>query len=210
MLQTHIGYKIWQEPKTNVMPELKRVAGEARPVVFATAVPPASEAIAVEAPDYTRAVNGKGLSWQAIAHLGRTKGAVLALPQGAPATTEADGVRLEYDVALAKGGDVTAQLYMVPAIDAKAGGGIRLGVSLDGGPVQTLLFNLIPTPGEGTTSDQKLWIEAVKNNVHIVSAKFPAVAAGKHTLKIWRLDDNAVLQKLVLSTGALPQSYLGP
>jgi len=29
-------------------------------------------------------------------------------------------------------------------------------------------------------------------------------------VKIWRIDDNVVLQKLVVSTVALPPSYLGP
>ena len=211
MLQTHIGYTTWQEPKTNIMPEVKRVPGEAlkNAVVIPRTAPPQG-VIAIEAPDYSRAVNGKGLTWTPIAHLGRSKGAVLALPQGHDSTTEADAVRLEYDVTLAKGGEVTAQLYLAPAIDARASGGIRLGVSLDDGPMQVLKFNLIPTPGDASTGDQGLWIDAVKANIHIVSAKFPGIAAGKHIVKIWRLDDNAVLEKLVLSTGPFPQSYLGP
>lgn len=209
MLQTHIGYKTWQEPKTNIMPEVKRVPGQAS----GNASVPSSVAfngIALEAPDYTRAVNGKGLAWTAIAHLGRTKGGVLVLPQGAPSTTEADNVHLEYDVTLAKGGDVPVLLYMVPTIDTKASGGIRIGVSLDDGPMQILAYNLIPTPGEAATSDQAAWIKAVENNIHILSAKFPGTEAGKHTLKIWRLSDNAVLEKLVIGGSSQALGYLGP
>lgn len=211
MLQTHIGYKIWNDPRTDIMPEVKRVPGKpsgAAPII--ESAKPSADVVAIEAPDYSRAVNGKGLTWTAIAHLGRTKGAVLALPQGRESTSETDAVRLEYDVNLAKGGEVTAQLYLAPTIDTRASGGIRLGVSLDDGPMQTLKFNLIPTPGAPSTPEQTAWVEAVKNNIHIVSAKFPGVAAGKHTFKVWRLDDNAVLEKLVLSTGPFPQSYLGP
>jgi hypothetical protein len=98
---------------------------------------------------------------------------------------------------------------MVPAIDTDASGGLRLGVSLDDGPMQTLTYNLIPTPGDAKTADQALWIDAMQNNVHVVTAHFPAVPAGKHTLKVWRLTDNAMLQKIVLATGAIPPSYLG-
>ncbi|GAA0534391.1 hypothetical protein FHS83_003053 [Rhizomicrobium palustre] len=211
MLQTHIGYTYWNEPKTDIMPEVRRVPGEApkRAIVIpATAVPP--DVISREAPDFTRAVNGKGLTWTPIAHLGRTKGAVLALPQGEGATTPADNVRLEYDVTLTKAGEATLKLYMAPTIDAKGAGGITIGVSLDDGPVETLRYNLLATPGAAANPDQAAWIEAVSNNIHVLSAKFPRVTAGKHTLKIWRLSDNAVLEKLVLSTGPVPERYLGP
>jgi hypothetical protein len=209
MLQTHIGYTTWQEPKSNIMPEVKRVSGQAAGNI----TPPTSAAfngVSIEATDYSRAMNGKGLTWTTIAHLGRTKGSVLALPQGAPPTTEADNIHLEYDVTLAKGEEVPVQLYMAPTIDTKAAGGIKIGVSLDDGPMQTLAYNLIPTPGRAGSLDQAAWIKAVENNVHILSAKLPKVGAGKHTLKIWRLSDNAVLEKLVIGERVQAQSYLGP
>jgi hypothetical protein len=214
MLQTHIGYTTWQQPDKQIMPAVKRVAGAAKQhVAFAAqAVKPKTggEVIAVEAPHFSRAVGGKGLTWRVIPHLGRTLGAVLALPQGLPPTAVQDGVRLEYDIALRKPGAPKVALVMVPAIDTRAAGGIKLGVSVDDGPVQTLAYNLIPTPGDAATPDQAAWIEAVENNAHVVTAQFPEMTAGRHVLKIWRLDDNAVLQKLVVSTGETPASYLGP
>lgn len=95
MLQTHIGYTSWQEPKTNIMPALKRVAGKASDgIVFAQPTVKAPDTVAVEAPHFTRAVGGKGLQWAVIPHLGRTLGAVTALPQGRDSTTPADGVHL--------------------------------------------------------------------------------------------------------------------
>jgi hypothetical protein len=209
MLQIHIGYSLWHEPEKNLMPPVTRVAGKAKSVVFAKPTLPVAD-IVIEAPRFTRAIGGKGLTWQVIPHLGRTLGAVMTLPQGAASTSEADGVRLDYNVTLKQAGDVTGQFYMVPAIDTDASGGLRLGVSLDDGPMQALTYNLIPTPGDAKTADQALWIEAMQNNVHVVTAHFPGAAAGKHTLKVWRLTDNIVLQKIVLDTGPIPPSYLGP
>jgi hypothetical protein len=39
---------------------------------------------------------------------------------------------------------------------------------------------------------------------------FAGVSAGKHTIKLWRLDDNVVVQKIVASTMPIPITYLGP
>jgi hypothetical protein len=210
MLQTHIGYTTWRDPKTNIMPALVRVPGTAAAPNFAGPTLQADGVVAIEAPAFSRSVGGKGLRWAVIPHLGRTEGAVIALPQGAAPTSQADAVRLEYDVALPKAGDVTLQLSLVPTLDTIGSSGLKLGVSLDDGPMQTLSFNLIPSADPAQSVEKKAWEAAVSNNAHLLSAGFATVAAGKHTVKIWRLDDNVVLQKLVIASGPIPPSYLGP
>jgi hypothetical protein len=176
MLQTHIGYTSWQQPETQVMPEVRRVAS-GRPVAE-TAIPvpaqPSGEIVAIDAASFARATGGKGLSWQAIPDLGRTAGAILALPQGRAATTVEDGIRLQYDVRLARAGDAVLQLYMVPTLDTRGIGGIRIAVSIDDRPAQTLRFDLIP--------NAPAWNQAVRDNAHILSASFPALAAGSHRI----------------------------
>ena len=211
MLQTHIGYSTWQQPDVQVMPQVERVAaGRAKRIVFAHPSQLPDDAIAVEAPHFTRSFGGKGLTWRVIPHLGRTLGAVTAFPQGLDPTAVQDGVRLEYDIAVKQAGPLTVQLYMVPTLDTRAAGGVKVGVSVDGGPVQILTYNLVPAPNGAVSKEQIQWVGAVSDNAFVVSAKFPEMNAGKHTIKIWRLDDNAVLQKLVAATGEIPDSYLGP
>jgi hypothetical protein len=209
MLQTHIGYTSWQEPKTQTIPKLTRVAGKAGPIRFAS-VKPADDAIAIEAPHFTRAFGGKGLAWHVVPHLGRTDGAVIALPQAQAATTEADGVRLEYDVTVKHAGDLNLRLILVPTLDVRNQGGLKVGVSLDGGAMQVLRFNPIPAPTGSKIPEQRLWENVVNSNAVELSASFPGVTAGKHTIKVWRLDDNVVLEKLVAATGPISVSYLGP
>ncbi|GAB3051337.1 glycosyl hydrolase 115 family protein [Stenotrophomonas tumulicola] len=213
MLQTHIGYTSWQQPEEQVMPEVVRVP--AAPASASVRFKPAAfrsipGVMAIEAPRFARRVDGAGLHWQVVPHLGRTMGAVIALPQGQPATTVEDGVRLEYDVDVGQGGDVTVQLYLVPTLDVSGGNQLRVGVSLDDGPVQVITDSLVPAPTETTLPQQRDWNKAVEDNARIVQARFPGTTAGHHVLKIWRLDDNVVLQKLVVADVPVPASYLGP
>lgn len=208
MLQTHIGYTSWQQPEKQVMPEVKRVAGSAAPIRFASQ-PIAREAGVIEAGDYTRALGGKGLNWKVIPHLGRTGGAVLALPQGRPATVPENGVRIEYAVSAAKAGELHVRLILAPTLGTGADGKLRVGVSIDSGPVQVLSDLLTPSPNAADSKPKHDWERAVEDNARVLEARFPGVSAGKHVLKVWRIDDNVVLQRIVVGTDALPASYLG-
>ena len=217
MLQTHIGYTNWQQPARQIMPEVKRVTSEKAPgsIVFlapqADSVPAGkSDVIAIDAPHYTRAVGGDGLTWRVIPHLGRTLGAVTTFPQGHASTTERDGVHLEYEVVLNKPGDLTVKLFMVPTLDTTGKNSLRTGVSIDGESMQTLTDHLAPAPTSTTSLEQRNWNRAVEDNARVLEAIFPNIKAGRHVIKVWRLDDNSVLQKLVMSTGPIPSSYLGP
>ena len=214
MSQTHIGYTIWQQPPVDVMPEVKRVEvkGEAKSIVFGPSAPNeiTANVISIEAPHFTRTVDANGLGWKAIKHLGRTFGAVVALPQGLPPTTQADGVRVEYDVNVKVAGDLTVQVYLAPTLDTTGRNTLRFGVSVDDSPMITLIDKLLPSPNMSIYQEQRDWDEAVKDNARKLETVFAGVSAGKHTIKIWRLDDNVVVQKIVAGTTPIPLTYLGP
>ncbi|RDI97132.1 hypothetical protein DVT68_18835 [Dyella solisilvae] len=217
MAQTHIGYTGWQEPTVDAMPAVTRVpsagAKRADSAGFDRGIGPVRNVdgvIAIEAPHYSRAVDGRGLTWRAIPHLGRTAGAVTAFPQGQAATDEKDGVRLEYDVDLGKPGDLTIQLTTAPTLDVSGHGALRTGISVDDGAMQIVTDRMTPAANGVDTQAQKDWTEAVKDNARVLQTTFPGVAAGRHVIKIWRLDGNVVLEKLVLGTSNIPPSYLGP
>lgn len=204
MNQIHMSYVIWQTPTRQVMPSVSRVSADTPPDRLAAQIrfaPPTvadPAIITIPAAKFDRAVGGKGLQWKVLSHLGQGD-AVVALPQGRPATAEADGVRLEYAVTLPAAGTAHVGLHLSPTLDTTGGSGIRIGVSLDDGPMQIVTSDLLPTPGAVNSPQQAAWVEAVKNNGHRVEARFAGVAAGRHTLKVWRLDDNAVLERLTIS-----------
>jgi hypothetical protein len=216
MAQVHMSYVIWNDPTQQTMPSIIRVAGDTPTerrgagVRFVGRRPAPAGVIAIEAPSFSRARNGSGLRWTAIPHLGRTQGSVLALPQGRPATSPAQSVCLEYDTRVATPGPATLTVYLAPALDTIGGDGVRIGVSLDDGPVRTLTAELEATGGAQDTPPKRAWAEAVCDNAVRLSADMGHVTVGRHVIKVWRLDDNAVLQKLVLSTAPAPSSYLGP
>ena len=58
----------------------------------------------------------------------------------------------------------------------------------------------------GSTS----WDRIVKENSRQMKTQLDIPAAGAHTLKIYMVDPAIVLEKIVLSSGALPKTYFGP
>jgi hypothetical protein len=204
MSQVHMGYVIWNDPTQQSMPSISRVAADTPPdrlaakVRFGPPKPADPHNIAREAGSFDRAIGGQGLAWTKVSNLGRGQ-AALALPQGRPATSLADGVRLEYDIATPRAGAARVALRLSPTLDVSGGAGVWIGVSIDDGPPQILTASLIPTPGAAATPQQVAWVAAVKDNVHTVEARFDALSAGRHVLKIWRLDDNAVLETLLVA-----------
>lgn len=209
MAQTHISYTDWQQPERDVMPAVQRVdlQGPSVPAIelassgpgIGDTAPGAVPALAIEAPQFDQASSVKGLRWQAVPNLGRTLGAVISLPQGRAATTQADGMRLEYDVDLSGDGELHVQLLLVPTLDVDGTRQQRIGVSIDNGPMFVLTSRLEPAPTETTTQAQRDWNRAVEDNLVHLQTTLPDIAAGRHTVKVWRLDDNMPLQKLVLS-----------
>jgi hypothetical protein len=216
MAQVHMNYVIWNDPTRQTMPSIIRVAADTpgakrrQQPIFVPSPPIDPGIIALEAPAFSRVRDGKGLRWVTIPHLGRTGGSVIALPQARPATRAQDGVCLEYDVTVRKAGPATLTLYLAPTLDTLGHDGSRIGVSIDGGTVQILRAELEATGGDTDNAAKARWADAVRDNVVQVSASMGSIATGRHTIKIWRLDDNMVPQKLVLATVPVPSTYLGP
>jgi hypothetical protein len=203
MNQVHMSYVIWNDPSQQTMPSVMRVSADTPPERLKAEIrfaPPSRgdpKVVVLEAAKFDRAVGGKGLNWTVLSDLGQGD-AVVALPQGRPSTATVDGVRLEYGVSVAKAGPVRIGLRLAPTLDTTGGKGMRIGVSIDDGPVQVVTASLLPTAGAAATPAQVAWVAAVKDNAHTVEARFDGVAAGRRVVKVWRLDDNVVLEKVIV------------
>ena len=205
MSQVHMNYVIWNDPTQQTMPPVIQVNGGRNSgveVEFATEKAADEGVRVIEASSFDKAIGGAGLEWTAIPGLGQSEAAMVVLPQGGAPTTIEDGVRLEYGLSNQADGNVRVALQLSPTLDTLDRGGIRIGVSLDDSPVEVVSFNLLPTGGTIGRPEEQSWADAVVDNRHVEIVGFTGVPAGEHRLKIWRLDDNVVLEKIEVRQAA--------
>jgi hypothetical protein len=160
--------------------------------------------VSIEAENFAEAIGAAPIHWQVIPQLGRTQSAVTALPATAPSSTptEGDGPRLQYNTLLVNSGEIEVHAYLCPSLDFRGGNGLRYAVSIDDEPPQ-----IVNMHADGS---HRAWQRAVANNLRVGVSRHRIEQPGSHTVKFWRVDPGVVLQKLVVTTGGLPPSYLGP
>ncbi|MBF9140752.1 glycosyl hydrolase 115 family protein [Hymenobacter properus] len=209
MDQMHIGYTSWHDEKADILPQVVTLPAGAVPMATAAPAAPAAGAyVSLEAEQYTKAVNAGPLSWQRLPDLGRTLGAVSTYPTTVAPTETPGGnsPHLEYRINLAQAGPVTVSAYLAPTLDFTNTTGLRYAVSLDDEAPQIINLHTGMKSGEGNRS----WERIVANSINLKTSQHNVAAAGAHTLKFWRVDPGVVLEKLVVSAGELPVTYLGP
>jgi hypothetical protein len=222
MAQTHIGYTGWQQPESQKMPEVRRVA-PASVAKRAEANAPRTQSlptdatgfieidnyISINAASYSKATEAEGVNWIEVPGLGREGGAIIASPVDAPPSQAGKGPHLEYPIWLNESGTVTVDLYLSPTQDIYGGDdhGIRLAVSIDDSEPIVLDMHADRSTNERNPG---AWRRRVADAVHIVTTPPMDVTSGARTLKVWRIDAGAVLQKIVVKTGEVAPSYLGP
>ena len=160
--------------------------------------------VAIDGEHYDRAVGG----WRRIEGIGRTGAGMTPWPVTLPRQTPggAGSPRLEYEVSLLSPGEVTVWVYLSPRNPALPTGGLRYGVSLDDGPIETVDINI--GADDGLLND--VWARNTSDNVNATATKHSVTKAGVHRLRFWMVDPTVVLQRLVIDTGGLPALYLGP
>ena len=163
--------------------------------------------VAIEAERFDRNVSAGGITWTLISDIGRTGSGLVPFPVTARRQDPSAGsAHLEYEVELFSAGTVTVWAYLSPRLPVQGGDGLKYGVSLDDDPPQivnttTPLSSLPPTRG---------WERNTSDNVNLTSTTHTVTRTGHHVLKFWMVDPGVVVQKLVIDTGGLQPSYLGP
>ena len=157
--------------------------------------------VAIEAADTSRRTADGETHWEELPGYGETKSAMTVFPVTAESNTDSKAV-LEYKIYLYDSGDFQLLATLAPTLNFVPGRGLRFEVSVDGGP-RTVVDEL-------EHNSQQDWEQAVSDGVRRVTVPLTIAKPGYHTLEIWAVDPGVVLERIVVSYGALKPSYLGP
>jgi hypothetical protein len=103
----------------------------------------------------------------------------------------------EFTSTSAVGGEL--KVVALPTKPLRPGLGVRIAVSLDGGPLRVFDYATIGR------SDQ--WRENVLSNTAVRSLQFKLLAPGAHELRIHALDPGVVLDRIEIELDGAPKHY---
>ncbi len=163
--------------------------------------------VSIRADHTSRTVDTFGVTWLRIPDIGRTGSGMQ--PRPITAGRQAPGgisPRLEYGVDLTTTGPVTIWVNLVPRLAAT--GGMRYGISVDGATPQ--IVDAIAATGSNDTTMNKQWERNTSDAVNRTATTHAITRPGHHTVKVWMVDPTIVVQEVIIDTGGLQPSYLGP
>jgi hypothetical protein len=167
--------------------------------------------ISMEASDYSQKVEASTISWLTIPDIGRTGSGVTPMP--ATASTQTPGgssPHLEYNVYVYSTltGPATIWAYLSPRNNVLHNGvGLRYAVSVD--DEAPVVVNLTALLDADPTAMNRSWERNTSENVARANSTI-TLTPGHHVVKFWMVDPTVIVQKLVVDTGGLEDSYLGP
>ncbi|HTN22261.1 MAG TPA: glycosyl hydrolase 115 family protein [Pelobium sp.] len=163
---------------------------------------PANSYLSLDAENFTVAYPKD--NWQILPHYGRTNSGVTAVPVTMPsAELKTNSPHLTYKINCQDTGLVKLKLYLSPTIDFLDKGGLLYAVSFDDEKPQIINLN------EKDNIRMYARDPLLANNIKEMSLSHRFAKGGSHKVKFWRIDPGVVLQKLVIDSGGLKDSYLG-
>ncbi|KZP08810.1 glycoside hydrolase family 115 protein [Athelia psychrophila] len=168
--------------------------------------------ISIEAAHATRNTSLSGVAWTELPGYGKTLSGVTPWPRTGNSGnnfTIGSGPSLEYDFFnfnTAYGNNVNITVLVSPSFNANGDDQpLAFAVQVDSQTPQRLQPMAVAVPGGSPAG----WDDFVANS--IIPVNLTATAApGAHTLKIWMIEPAVVIQKIVINTGNVRPSYLGP
>ena len=165
--------------------------------------------VSIEAEHFTNNIPAGEARWIKIEDYGPTLSAMRAdAPADYPPLTPGkDSPCLEYQMYLFSTGSFDVTAIFAPTLNFIHGRGLRYGISFDNQPPQTV--TLVPENYDARNGNMD-WEKTVSDNARVSKTSHALLSPGYHILKIWLVDPGPVIQKIVVNTGGLRKSYLGP
>ncbi|KAH9837735.1 uncharacterized protein C8Q71DRAFT_898158 [Rhodofomes roseus] len=166
--------------------------------------------VSMEAAHSARNTSVNGITWTELPGYGRTLSAVTPWPRGGDELnfTVGTGPSIGYDFYTFNSinGNISVTAYVAPSLNSLGPDRpLAIGMQIDSDEPQVSYY--IPNSTPGTLPDA--WSQWVSENIVYVPMNFRA-SPGAHSLTVWMIEPTVILQKIVIDTGGLLPSYLGP
>jgi hypothetical protein len=165
--------------------------------------------ISMEAEHYSKNVENGDRKWIKVEDYGLTLSGMRAT---APANAVAalpgkDSPCLEYEMYLFSKDSVQITLITSPLLNIMPGRDIKIAVSFD--DQEPMYITNVPDKFKVHWSNPG-WAQTVVRQARHCQTKLNIPKSGYHKLKIWMIDPGVIVQKIIVNTGGLKPSYLGP
>lgn len=191
-----------QTVKVNVRAEVINTSGLSEKTFVET-----HNVISIEAEHTSNRVAKSGQEWKTIDNYGRTLSSVKAYPDDISHTSYTTAPYLEYKIYNNSSANYTLTTYSAPSNNLSKNSRLKFAVSIDG--ANPIVVDTLPQGFQAGVNSNGPWTNDVSRNAHITTTTVN-LTKGTHTMRIYGLDAGLVLQKFVLSNGALASSYYGP
>ncbi len=164
--------------------------------------------VSIEPEHFTAKKDAGANRWIKIPDYGHTLSAMRADgPVDVQATPGKDSPSLEYKMYLFHSGKVEVDSTVGATLNFIPGRPLRYAVSFDDETPQVI--TIVPANFKAQNGN-RAWEDSVEYNGRDVLSTHAITSPGYHTLKIWMVDPAVVVEKIVVNTGGVRQSYLGP
>lgn len=165
--------------------------------------------ISIEAEHYKTNLAKGNYKWIKIEDYGLTLSGMRATaPANAPpAKPKQNAPCLEYPVHLFSTDTAEIILITSPLLNIMPDRDIKLAVSIDDG--EPVYVTNVPDKFKVHWSNPD-WAQTVVKQARWSKTTLKIPGAGRHTLKVWMVDPGVVLEKIIINTGGLKASRLGP
>ncbi|KAK7045404.1 hypothetical protein VNI00_007657 [Paramarasmius palmivorus] len=168
--------------------------------------------ISIEAAHAARNTSVDGLTWRNLPGIGRTVSGVTPWPRGGQEAnyTAGTGPSIEYDFYNFNTSNMTVTVHISPSLNANGRDRpLAFAAQLDSSSIQPSYYMPFGVPG----TEPAAWGGPdgfVANSIVSPKLTWQNVTAGAHTLKFFMIEPAVIIQKIVIDTGGLQPSYLGP
>jgi len=162
-----------------------------------------NQIVSIEAAHFTNKTSAGSAHWGNIPDFGETLSGMTVFPVTAASILPPQAApSLDYKMYLFGSGTFQVEAVLAPTLNFVPGRGLRYAISFDDQPAR-----VVDALANNST---KNWAIAVSDGVRKVTSTLTVSQPGYHILKFRMVDPGVVLEKLIVSQGEVPSSYLGP